>query len=117
MPDQEAALAAHVGANSDMTLAAMQSWLEVEHGVRLSNGAVWTVIDRLGLTLKKRRSGRASRTGRTWQPSGGSGAWRSASSMAPAMGPKAVCTPDRKKLTQPKASRRCCDGAVGSATD
>ena len=80
-PDQEAALAAHVGANSDMTLAAMQSWLEVEHGVRLSSGAVWTVIDRLGLTLKKRRSGRASRTGRTWQPSGGSGAWRSASSI------------------------------------
>jgi len=38
-PDQEAALAAHVGANSDMTLAAMQSWLEVEHGVRLSSGA------------------------------------------------------------------------------
>src|ERR1700755_2222992 len=27
-PAQEAALAAHVGANSDMTLAAMQSWLE-----------------------------------------------------------------------------------------
>src|SRR6516164_9164351 len=54
-PDQEAALTAHVGANSDMTLAAMQSWLEAEHGVRLSSGAVWTVIDRLGLTLKKRR--------------------------------------------------------------
>src|SRR5262249_45380842 len=53
-PDQEAALAAHVGANSDMTLAAMQSWLEAEHGVRLSSGAVWTVIDRLGLTLKKK---------------------------------------------------------------
>jgi hypothetical protein len=30
----------------------MQSWLEAEHGVRLSSGAVWTVIDRLGLTLK-----------------------------------------------------------------
>jgi hypothetical protein len=36
---QEAAPAAHVGANSDTTLAAMQSWL-AEHGVRLSSGAV-----------------------------------------------------------------------------
>jgi len=52
-PAQEAALAAHVEANSDMTLAAMQAWLETEHGVQLSSGAMWTVIDRLGLSLKK----------------------------------------------------------------
>src|SRR6516162_4433639 len=31
------------------------------------------------------------------------------------MGPKAACTPDRKKLSQPKASRLCCEG-VGSPT-
>jgi transposase len=80
-PDQEAALAAHVLANSDMTLAAMQSWLEAEHGVRLSSGAMWTIMDRLGLTLKKRRSGRASKTGRTWQPGGRSGTRRSPSSI------------------------------------
>ncbi len=52
-PEQEAAVDAHVRANSDMTLAAMQSWIETEHGVRLSNGAVWYLVNRLGLTLKK----------------------------------------------------------------
>jgi transposase len=40
MPAQEAVLAAHVRANSDMTLAGMQSWLEAEHGVGLSSGAI-----------------------------------------------------------------------------
>ena len=54
--EQEAALASHVRAHSDMTLAAMQTWLEAEQGVRLSSGAMWTVIHRLGLTLKKRGS-------------------------------------------------------------
>src|ERR1700744_5289520 len=78
-PGQEAALAAHVRANSDATLAAMQSWLEAEHGVGLSSGAMWNVIRRLGLTLKKSHSGRASRNGRTWQPGAGSGARHSPS--------------------------------------
>jgi transposase len=80
-PDQEAALAAHVLANSDMTLAMMQSWLEAEHGVRLSSGATWTILDRLGLTLKKRHSGRASKIDRTWQPDGRSGIRHSPSSI------------------------------------
>jgi len=47
---QEAALAVHVGAHSDMTPAAMQRWLEAGHGVRLSSGAMWTAIDRLWKT-------------------------------------------------------------------
>ena len=80
-PDQEAALAAHIRANNDVTLAMLQSWLETVHGVRLSSGAMWTTVDRLGLTLKKRHSGRASKTGRTWQSGGGSGARRSPSSI------------------------------------
>ena len=79
-PSQEAALAAHVSSHSDMTLAAMQAWLESEHGVRLSNGAIWMAVDRLGLTLKKRRSGPASKTGRTLRSAAGSGARRSPSS-------------------------------------
>jgi transposase len=79
-PFQEAALAAHVAAHSDTTLAAMQAWLEAEHGVRLSNGAIWTAVDRLGLTLKKRRSGPASKTARTLRSAAGSGARRSLSS-------------------------------------
>lgn len=52
-PGQEAALAAHITAHADITLAALQSWLEAEHGVRLSNGALWTAVDRLGLSYKK----------------------------------------------------------------
>lgn len=64
-PEQETALAAHLRTHSDMTLAAMQTWLESEHGVRLSSGALWTAIDRLGLTLKKDTQGeRAGPTGR-----------------------------------------------------
>ena len=63
-PAQEAALAAHVEAHPDLTLAALQSWLLAEHGVRLSNGAMWSAVARLGLSFKKRRSAQASKTGR-----------------------------------------------------
>lgn len=76
-PTQEAALAAHVEAHSDMTLSAMQAWLEAEHQVRLSSGAIWTAIDRLGLSFKKRRSGPASRNARTLRRGAGLGARRS----------------------------------------
>ena len=44
---QEAALAAYVRANLGTTLAAMQSWLEAEHDVGLSSGAMWNVVKRL----------------------------------------------------------------------
>jgi transposase len=81
-PAQEAALAAHAEAQSDLTLAALQSWLEAEHGVRLSSGAMWTALDRLGLSFKKRRSGRASRSGRTSRPGVGSGGRHSPSSIS-----------------------------------
>lgn len=64
-PAQEAALAAHIAAHPDITLAALKSWLEAEHGVRLSNGALWAAVDRLGLTFKKnpacRRAGAPGR--------------------------------------------------------
>jgi transposase len=95
-PAQEAALAAHVEAHSDMTLAAMQAWLDAEHRIHLSSGAMWTIIDRFGLTFKKRRSGPASKTGRTWRRGGGSGGRRSpisipiasSSSTRPALPPR-----------------------------
>jgi transposase len=64
LPAQEAALAAHIKAHPDLTLAALQEWLLAEHAVRLSNGAMWSAVARLGLSFKKRHSGRASRTGR-----------------------------------------------------
>jgi transposase len=78
---QEAALAAHIAACPDMTLAAMQSWLLAEHGVWLSNGAMWSAVERLGLSFKKRRCAPPSRTVRMSPPGAASGARRSLSSI------------------------------------
>lgn len=93
---QEAALAAHIETHPDLTLAALQAWLLVEHGVRLSNGAMWSAVSRLGLSFKKRRSGRPNRTARTSRRGGGSGTRRgrlsiptsSSSSTRPAPAPR-----------------------------
>jgi transposase len=79
-PAQEAALAAHVEAHPDLTLAALQTWLLAEHGVRLSNGAIWSAVARLGLSFKKRHSARASKTARTSRLGGAFGKRRSRSS-------------------------------------
>ena len=51
-PEQEAAVAAHIAAHPDITLAALQSWLVDKHAVRLSNGAMWSAVARLGLSFK-----------------------------------------------------------------
>ena len=80
-PEQEAALAAHIEGHPDITLAALQTWLAAEHAVRLSNGAMWSAVDRLGLSFKKRRSGRASRTVRMSRRGGASGRRRARLSM------------------------------------
>jgi transposase len=80
-PVQEAALAAHIEAHPDLTLKALQAWLSAEHAVRLSNGAMWSAVARLGLSYKKRRSGPASRTVRTSPRGAASGARRNPSSM------------------------------------
>ena len=50
---QEVALAEHITGYPDITLAALQAWLLSEHGVRLSNGAMWSTVARLGLSFKK----------------------------------------------------------------
>lgn len=78
---QEAALSAHIEAHPDLTLAALQAWLLDAHGVRLSNGAMWSAVARLGLSFKKRRSARASRTVRMSPPGAASGGRRGPSSM------------------------------------
>jgi transposase len=80
-PAQEAALAEHITADPDLTLASLQAWLLDAHGVRLSNGAVWTAVARLGLSFKKRRSAPPSRTVRMSRPGAASGVQRSPSSM------------------------------------
>jgi len=95
-PAQETALAARIEAHPDVTLAALQAWLLAEHGVRLSNGAMWSAVARLGLSFKKRRSGRASRTARTSRRGAASGRRRalmsiptsSSLSMRPAPAPR-----------------------------
>jgi transposase len=53
-PAQEVALAEHITAHPDITLAALQAWLLSEHAVRLSNGAMWSTVARLGLSFKKK---------------------------------------------------------------
>ena len=80
-PAQEAALAEHITAYPDLTLAALQEWLWAEQGVRLSNGAMWSAVARLGLSFKKRHSGRPSRTVRTSPRGDASGRQRGPSSM------------------------------------
>ena len=78
---QEAALAAHITAHPDLTLAALQSWLLAEHGVWLSNGAMWSAVERLGLSFKKRHCAPPSRTVPTSPRGAGSGGRHSPSSM------------------------------------
>ena len=80
-PAQEAAVAAHIAAHPDITLAALQTWLAGEHAVRLSNGAMWSAVARLGLSFKKRHCAPPSRTARTSPRGAASGGQRSPLSM------------------------------------
>lgn len=52
-PDQELALSAHIRSRPGITLGQAQTWLQAEHGVELSTGAVWNAVQRLGLSFKK----------------------------------------------------------------
>ena len=79
-PEQEAALAAHIEGHPDITLAALQTWLAAEHAVRLSNGAMWSAVDRLGLSFKKRRSAPPNKTVQTSPPGAAFGGRRNPSS-------------------------------------
>src|SRR3977135_4455185 len=78
---QEAALAAHITAQPDLTLAVLQTWLLEEHAVRLSNGAIWSAVARLGLSFKKRHSTPPSKTVPMSRLGAASGARRSLLSM------------------------------------
>jgi transposase len=50
-----------VAAHPDATLEELRSWL----GVAVCVATLWAAVRRLGLTVKKKCSGRRSRTGRT----------------------------------------------------
>ena len=55
----------HVREQSDGTLEDLRAWLAHALGVSVSLGTVWNTVRRLGLTLKKRPSRRASGRVRT----------------------------------------------------
>ena len=59
------ALRGRVAEKSDTTLAELCAWLHKQHGVSVGMTALWRELARLGLTLKKSRSMRPSRTVRT----------------------------------------------------
>ncbi len=67
-PGQERALAARIAAEPDITLVRLQDWLLREQGVRLSNGAIWVAVDRLGLSFKKKPAGRRAGPPRRGHP-------------------------------------------------
>jgi transposase len=71
LEDHHAAIAAEVALRPDVTLDELRAWLAGTHGVTASLGLMHKTLARLGLTLKKSRAGRRSRTGRT-SPSGAS---------------------------------------------
>lgn len=70
----ESALLACVEAAPDTTIAELRAWALAKLGVRLSTGAMWAALERLGLTLKKRSRVRPSRTVRMLPPPGLHGA-------------------------------------------
>ena len=55
------AIAAQVRAHDEATLDELRAWLRDVHGMSVSMGLMWNTLARLGLTLKKSRSGRPSR--------------------------------------------------------
>ena len=68
------AIRTEVAAHPDMTIGELRVWLSARHGVSASHSVMWTALDRLGLTLKKRASTRPNRIGRTSPPRGRPGA-------------------------------------------
>jgi transposase len=56
------ALAERVTAQPDATLVELRGWLLAERGISVGLVTVWRALKRLGVTLKKSKSGRPSRT-------------------------------------------------------
>lgn len=59
------AIRARLAKLPDATLAELRAWLVEEYGIAVSQGAMWNSVRRLGLTLKKSRSMRPSKSGQT----------------------------------------------------
>ena len=78
------AIRAYVAERSDTTIEALRAWLLATHQVSASVGLIWHTLKRLGLTLKKSRSGRASRTGQMSSQLGRNGVRANRSLIRPA---------------------------------
>ena len=78
-----AAIRAHVAERADTTIEALRTWLLAAHQVSASVGLIWHTLKLLGLTLKKSRSGRVSRIGRTSSQLVGNGVRTSRSLIRP----------------------------------
>jgi transposase len=65
LADHHGAIAAEVTRRPDVTLEELRAWLLATHEITASLGLMHKTLARLGLTLKKSRAGRTSRTGRT----------------------------------------------------
>ena len=59
------AIRAYVAERADTTIETLRAWLLATHQVSASVGLIWHTLRLLGLRLKKSRSGRVSRIGRT----------------------------------------------------
>jgi transposase len=55
-----------VAATPDMTISEMLEHLASEHGVRVGRATLWVFLERCGLSFKKSRRMRQSRTGPIW---------------------------------------------------
>ena len=62
------AILGHIAKRPDATMAELREWLAAERGVSVCLATVWKTLDRFGLTFKKSRSGRPSRTAPTSRP-------------------------------------------------
>lgn len=63
-----AALREKIASRTDLTLVELCAWLRTDRAVSVGTTALWRELRRLGLTLKKSRSTRPSRTARTSSP-------------------------------------------------
>ena len=62
------AIQAEIAAQVDLTIDELRAWLLETHGVSASQGGMWNTLDRLDLTLKKRRAMLRSRNVPTSPP-------------------------------------------------
>jgi transposase len=74
------AILAWIAEKDDITIAEIRERLVAERGASAGVGTVWTVLDRCGLTFKKRPRTPASRTSRTSRASAKRGSTASSSS-------------------------------------